>query len=81
MDVILSLFALGFVSSITMGNMVSTLLIGIGLFAYYTKPGNVHFPGAPFIMGAMCLLISAFLAYRSMKKDHAIPAFHQTNNI
>ena len=65
--------------------MSATSIVGplmmTNLFAYYTKPGNVYFPGAPFIMGAICLLISAFLAYRSMKKDHAIPAFHQTNNI
>jgi DHA1 family tetracycline resistance protein-like MFS transporter len=65
--------------------MSATSIVGpllmTNLFAYYTKPGNLHFPGAPFIMGAIFLLISAFLAYRSMKKDHAIPAFHQTNNL
>ena len=61
--------------------MSATTIIGplimTNLFAFYTKPGNDYFPGAPFIMGAFFLLISAFLAYRSMQKDHAIPVFHK----
>jgi DHA1 family tetracycline resistance protein-like MFS transporter len=65
--------------------MSATTIVGplsmTNLFAYYTRPGNVHFPGAPFIMGAFFLLISAYLAYRSMKKDHAIPALKKINNI
>jgi DHA1 family tetracycline resistance protein-like MFS transporter len=39
-----------------------------GLFAYYTKPGNkVHFSGAAFLLGGILMLISAFIAYRSLR--------------
>jgi DHA1 family tetracycline resistance protein-like MFS transporter len=38
-----------------------------GLFARFTRPSApLHFPGAPFIMGAILLLISALLAFRSL---------------
>jgi MFS transporter, DHA1 family, tetracycline resistance protein len=38
-----------------------------GLFARFTRPSaSIHFPGAPFMMGAILLLISALLAYRSL---------------
>jgi DHA1 family tetracycline resistance protein-like MFS transporter len=38
-----------------------------GLFARFTRPSApFHFPGAPFIMGALLLLISALLAFRSL---------------
>jgi DHA1 family tetracycline resistance protein-like MFS transporter len=38
-----------------------------GLFARFTRPSApVHFPGAPFMMGAILLLISALLAFRSL---------------
>lgn len=42
------------------------------LFAWFTKPGNPRFPGAPFIMGALLLMVSALLAYRSMNRGHVI---------
>ncbi|MEI2747591.1 MAG: TCR/Tet family MFS transporter [Ferruginibacter sp.] len=39
-----------------------------GLFAYYTKPGNkIHFSGAAFLLGGILMLISAFIAYRSLR--------------
>ena len=39
-----------------------------GLFAYYTKLGNkVHFSGAAFLLGGILMLISAFIAYRSLR--------------
>jgi DHA1 family tetracycline resistance protein-like MFS transporter len=38
-----------------------------GLFAYFTKPGApVHFSGAAFLLGAILMLISAGIAYRSL---------------
>ena len=51
--------------------MSATSIIGpplmTNLFARFTRPGApVHFPGAPFMMGAVLFLISAILAYRSM---------------
>jgi len=43
------------------------------LFAWFTKPGAaVKFAGAPFLAGAVFMLISAFVAARSMKKDSFI---------
>ena len=55
--------------------MSATSIIGppimTNLFAYFTAAGApIRFPGAPFIAGAVLLLLSSFLAYRSMKKDH-----------
>lgn len=51
--------------------MSATSIIGpplmTNLFARFTRPGApVHFPGAPFMMGAILFLISAILAYRSL---------------
>ena len=38
-----------------------------GLFAYFTKPSApVHFSGAAFLLGSILMLISAFVAYRSL---------------
>ena len=40
------------------------------IFYYFTKPGaSVHFPGAPFILGAVCMLLSAILPVRSFKRS------------
>lgn len=37
------------------------------LFAYFTdKEAPVYFPGAPFILGALLMLISAIIAYRTL---------------
>jgi DHA1 family tetracycline resistance protein-like MFS transporter len=49
------------------------------LFAYYTQPGHPRFPGAPFILATLLLLISAGLAYRSMKREHALQALQEKN--
>lgn len=39
------------------------------LFAYFTeKDAPMQFPGAPFIAGAAMIMVSAWLAYRNMKK-------------
>jgi len=39
------------------------------LFAWFTRPATpVYFPGAPFIAGSFLVLLSAILAYRSLKK-------------
>jgi DHA1 family tetracycline resistance protein-like MFS transporter len=47
-------------------------LLMTNLFAWFTKPGHPRFPGAPFLMGALLLMISALLAYRTMSKEHAV---------
>jgi MFS transporter, DHA1 family, tetracycline resistance protein len=52
--------------------MSVTAIIGpplmTNLFAYFTdKQAPVFFPGAPFIAGALLMVVSTFLAYRSLK--------------
>jgi len=43
-----------------------------GLFAYFTSAAApVHFPGAPFIAGAVLMLVSAALAYRNLRYEKA----------
>lgn len=43
-------------------------LIMTNLFAFYTKPGApVHFAGAPFLLGAILMVISAWLAFRTLR--------------
>jgi MFS transporter, DHA1 family, tetracycline resistance protein len=63
--------------------MSATSIIGplmmTNLFAYYTQPGHPRFPGAPFILATLLLLISAGLAYRSMKREHALQALQEKN--
>jgi DHA1 family tetracycline resistance protein-like MFS transporter len=42
-----------------------------GIFFYFTnKEATVHFAGAPFLLGAILMLISAILAYYAIKKHH-----------
>jgi len=41
-----------------------------GLFAFYTKPStSVYFPGAPFLAGAIFMLISLLMAMRTLKSN------------
>jgi DHA1 family tetracycline resistance protein-like MFS transporter len=52
--------------------MSVTAIIGpifmTNLFAWFTRPGaTIKFAGAPFLAGAVLMLISVFIAYRTMK--------------
>ncbi len=54
--------------------MSATSIIGppvmTGLFAYFTgKTAPVYLPGAPFLLGAFLMLISAFFAYRVLHHE------------
>jgi len=41
-----------------------------GLFAFYTKPtAMVYFPGAPFLAGALFMLVSLMMAMRTLKRN------------
>lgn len=41
-----------------------------GLFAFYTKPSAlVYFPGAPFLAGALFMLVSLIMAMRTLKRN------------
>ena len=56
-------------SLISLTSMIGPPLM-TGLFAYYTKPGGaVHFSGAAFLLGAVLMLISAGIAYRTLHPD------------
>ena len=56
-------------SLISLTSMIGPPLM-TSLFAYYTKPGGaVHFSGAAFLLGAVLMLISAGIAYRTLHPD------------
>lgn len=39
-----------------------------GLFSYFTKPGApVHFPGSAFLLGSLFMLLSAYIAFRTLR--------------
>jgi DHA1 family tetracycline resistance protein-like MFS transporter len=41
-----------------------------GLFAFFTKPtAPVHFSGAAFLLGAVLMLVSSFIAYKSLHQQ------------
>jgi DHA1 family tetracycline resistance protein-like MFS transporter len=43
------------------------------LFAFFTRPGgDVYFPGAAMLLGAVLTLISVAMARRTMKKYAAV---------
>ena len=47
------------------------------LFAYYTKPNaNYYFPGAPFLLGSIFMLLSVLLAYRELKSKKIVAEVH-----
>ena len=47
------------------------------LFAYYTQPGGkLYFPGAPFLLGAVFMLVSVVLAYRELHTKKIDPEVH-----
>ncbi|ULQ51554.1 TCR/Tet family MFS transporter [Flavihumibacter fluvii] len=51
--------------------MSATSIVGpplmTNLFSWFTRPqANIRFPGAPFLMAAVLVLASSFLAYRSL---------------
>ncbi len=58
-------------SLISVTTIIGPLLM-TNLFAWFTRPGHMQLPGAPFIMGALLLIFSAVLAFRTMSKEHAI---------
>jgi DHA1 family tetracycline resistance protein-like MFS transporter len=48
-------------------------LLMSNLFYFFThKSAPVYFPGAPFLLGAILMMISTIFAYRSLIKDHKV---------
>lgn len=57
-------------SLVSVTTIIGPLLM-TSLFVFFTSAkAPVHFPGAPFMMGAVCMLLSAILAIRSFKKEN-----------
>jgi DHA1 family tetracycline resistance protein-like MFS transporter len=58
--------------------MSATAIVGpllmTNLFAYFTsKHASVYLPGAPFLAGSLLVLLSAILAFRSLKNQEGVP--------
>ncbi|MBW4889587.1 TCR/Tet family MFS transporter [Mucilaginibacter sp. HMF5004] len=50
-------------------------LIMTNLFSYFSgKSAPIYFPGAPFLMGALLMLVSAIFAVKNFKKEKKQPA-------
>jgi len=59
----------GLTSLMSVASVVGPLVMPT-LFVYFTSPGApIFFPGAPFMMGAVCMLLSAILAIRNFKRE------------
>ncbi|WP_462266048.1 TCR/Tet family MFS transporter [Mucilaginibacter sp.] len=55
-------------SLVSVSTIVGPLLLS-SIFSYFTaKKAPVYFPGAPYLLSAVMMLISAFMAYRSFKE-------------
>jgi DHA1 family tetracycline resistance protein-like MFS transporter len=60
----------GSITSLMSATSIIGPLIMTNLFYYFTKDGSpVHFPGAPFLLGGTLILISCFIAYRTLKTN------------
>jgi MFS transporter, DHA1 family, tetracycline resistance protein len=60
----------GSITSLMSATSIFGPLIMTGLFYYFTKDGSpVHFPGAPFLLGGILMLISCFIAFRSLRTN------------
>ena len=58
----------GALTSLMSATSIIGPLVMTNLFAYYTKPGApVHFPGAPFLLGALLMLGSTILSYLALR--------------
>ena len=59
------------------GIMSLTSIVGpplmTGLFAYFTKPSTpFHFSGVSFLLGALLMLVSVFVTFRTLHKPQAV---------
>lgn len=60
----------GSLTSIMSVTSIAGPLIMTALFAYFTKPSNpIYFPGASFLLGAIFMVISAFIAYWVLRSE------------
>jgi DHA1 family tetracycline resistance protein-like MFS transporter len=56
-------------SVISLTSIIGPLIMS-NLFSHFTqKGGSIYFPGAPFMLGALLMLISTIIAYYALKSD------------
>jgi len=60
----------GMLTSLMSATAIIGPLIMNNLFTYFTTKAPKHFPGAPFFLGAILILFSVFLAWRSLRHGH-----------
>ncbi len=59
----------GLTSLMSLSSIIGPLVM-TSSFYYFTTPNRFfHFPGAPFVIGAICMLLSTILAVRSFKRN------------
>jgi MFS transporter, DHA1 family, tetracycline resistance protein len=59
----------GSITSLMSATSIIGPLIMTNLFYYFTqKTSPIYFPGAPFLLGSVLILLSCFIAYGSLKK-------------
>lgn len=62
----------GLTSIMSIANILAPIIF-TNLFAYFTKPeAPVHFAGAAFLLGAVFMLTSIFVAYKTLHKNEAV---------
>ncbi len=62
-------YCIGGIAGPALQSIIGPLLMTY-LFAWFTRPGApIKFAGAPFLAGAVFMLISALIAARTMKRD------------
>ena len=61
----------GSVTSLMSVTSIIGPLVMTNLFYYFTnKNAPVHFPGAPFLLGSILILLSCFIAFRALKTNN-----------
>jgi DHA1 family tetracycline resistance protein-like MFS transporter len=66
-------------SLVSVTTIIGPLLM-TSIFHHFTKKdGSVYFPGAPYLLGAILMLISVFIAIRSFKNQRARALLETTN--
>ncbi|CAN5293859.1 tetracycline resistance MFS efflux pump [soil metagenome] len=59
----------GFTSLMSLTSIFAPVVMNSYLFAYFTATGNPYFPGVAMLLGAICILIAAVLARRTLKRN------------
>lgn len=63
----------GALTSLMSATSIIGPLVMTNLFAYFTSSGTpIHFAGAPFLLGSLLMLGSAFIAYYTLKSRKAV---------